>query len=123
MGAEAARDSARQSEWHSIDITQDSQFPLPAVGGQASVRVNSRHHQAIIEAENPHARIVARAPDGTVEALELKSGRGALFQFHPEDMGTIEARGILQAMVNRARTLGLWAQHDCLRSALSRLSR
>ena len=77
--------------------------------------MNSRHHQAVLDAPNSHARVVAHAEDGTVEALEFTNGRGVLFQFHPEDMGTEEARKILLAMVQRAREirLGLEAAPSC----------
>ena len=119
-GSDGARDAAHISEWHPIEISKDSQFLLPAVG-RKQIRVNSRHHQAVIEQANSALRVVARAEDGTVEALEFRNGRGALFQFHPEDMGTEEAARILDAMVGAARQHGRARVGDCLRSALLEL--
>jgi putative glutamine amidotransferase len=122
VGAEGARDAAHQSEWHSIEVSEESRFLRPALG-RARIQVNSRHHQAVLESPNPLARVVARADDGTVEAMEFVNGRGALFQFHPEDMGTEDSARILQAMVRTARQRARERVGDCLRSALSGLKR
>lgn len=51
--------------------------------------INSSHHQAVAELA-PELRIAARAPDGTIEALEWKEPSGKPFflavQWHPERM-------------------------------------
>lgn len=117
VGRDGARDATHISEWHPIEISKDSQFLLPAVG-RKQISVNSRHHQAVIEQEHPGLRVVARAEDGTVEALEFRNGRGALFQFHPEDMGTEEAARILDAMVGAARQHERARVGGCLRGVL-----
>jgi putative glutamine amidotransferase len=55
----------------------------------ASVGVNSSHHQAIAKLAPP-LRVTARAPDGIIEAVELRPADAALLpyllsvQFHPE---------------------------------------
>jgi putative glutamine amidotransferase len=116
-GIDGARDAAHISEWHPIEISEDSRFLLPAVG-RKQISVNSRHHQAVIEQDHSALRVVARARDGTVEALEFRNGRGALFQFHPEDMGTEEAARILDAMVSTARQHERARVGDCLRGVV-----
>ncbi|HEX6989870.1 MAG TPA: gamma-glutamyl-gamma-aminobutyrate hydrolase family protein [Bacillota bacterium] len=59
---------------------------LRAIAGAEVIRVNSRHHQAVLEPA-PGLVVSAVAPDGVIEALE---GGGAGFvvgvQWHPEDM-------------------------------------
>jgi putative glutamine amidotransferase len=122
VGAEGARDAAHTSAWHVIEVTEESRFLRPAVG-RATINVNSRHHQAVVEAPNPHARVVARALDGTVEAMEFVNGRGALFQFHPEDMGTEDSVRILAAMVRATRERAKDNLGSCLKSAVSNLMR
>ncbi|MBM4043027.1 MAG: gamma-glutamyl-gamma-aminobutyrate hydrolase family protein [Planctomycetes bacterium] len=70
--------------FHEVDIEADSR--LAAIIGAGRLRVNSSHHQAVGRLGNG-LRIVARAPDGVVEAIE---GTGNCFllgvQWHPERM-------------------------------------
>jgi putative glutamine amidotransferase len=108
VGNGGAQDAAHISAWHEVDIVPGSFLAMAA--GTTRMQVNSRHHQAVIPMDSPLATVTARAPDGTVEAIEFKNGRGVLFQFHPEDMGTEEAGRILAAMVSRARELRLAAE-------------
>ena len=68
---------------HTINIEPDSR--LAAVVGSTSVGVNSLHHQAVKRLA-PGFRIVARAPDGVVEAIEHTSLPVAGVQFHPEGL-------------------------------------
>jgi len=61
---------------------------LGELAGSAEARVNSSHHQAI-RAPGKNLRIVARAPDGVVEAVEWTGGDLAWItgvQWHPERM-------------------------------------
>ena len=72
------------SESHEVTIEPDSM--IERCYGPKSVRVNSRHHQGITpEFVSERFRVTAMAPDGIVEAVELK---GAPFvvgvQWHPE---------------------------------------
>ena len=122
VGIEGARDAAHASEWHDIVISDESRFLGPVVG-RSRIRVNSRHHQAVVESPNSHARVVARAEDGTVEALEFHNGRGVLFQFHPEDMGTEESRRIMREMVAQARATALRDVKGCLAAEAESLMR
>ncbi|MBR3223048.1 MAG: gamma-glutamyl-gamma-aminobutyrate hydrolase family protein [Kiritimatiellae bacterium] len=68
---------------HTIGIEPDSR--LAAVIGATNVAVNSRHHQAVKRLASGF-RIVARAPDGVVEAIEHTSLPVAGVQFHPEGL-------------------------------------
>jgi len=54
------------------------------LGGDATLAVNSLHHQGIRE-PGPQLRIEARAPDGLIEAVSLRHHPFALaVQWHPE---------------------------------------
>ena len=68
---------------HKIVIEPDSR--LAAVIGATDADVNSQHHQAVKRLA-PGFRIVARAPDGVVEAIEHTSLPVAGVQFHPEGL-------------------------------------
>lgn len=69
---------------HAIDLAGDSW--LAERLGAATIEVNTFHHQALKEIA-PGLRVVGRAPDGVVEAVE---GTGAGFivgvQCHPEEL-------------------------------------
>ncbi|MDT0632754.1 gamma-glutamyl-gamma-aminobutyrate hydrolase family protein [Rubrivirga sp. S365] len=69
------------------------------VGG--AVDVNTRHVQAVAE---PGAGLVvsARAPDGTVEAIETADGTFVGLQFHPEAMSP-PLDAVFEDLVARAR--------------------
>ena len=68
---------------HMIGIEPDSR--LAAAIGATNVAVNSQHHQAVKRLA-PGFRIIARAPDGVVEAIEHVSLPVAGVQFHPEGL-------------------------------------
>ncbi len=66
---------------HSIDIEPDSM--LARALGTTRAEVNSLHHQSVKDIA-PGLRVVARAPDGVVEAIEANRGLALGVQFHPE---------------------------------------
>ncbi len=67
---------------HAIEVDADS--ALARALGESRIEVNSSHHQAVKQVAAGF-RVVARAPDGIIEALEAEDGRFALgVQFHPE---------------------------------------
>jgi putative glutamine amidotransferase len=69
---------------HSIMIERDSR--LYDVLGAEEAQVNSLHHQAVSR-PGEGVRIVAWAPDGVAEALELPAQRFAVaVQYHPEEL-------------------------------------
>jgi len=56
--------------------------------GRGEITANSRHHQAVKEPA-PALAVVARAPDGVVEGVELRDPDGQWLlgvQWHPEDL-------------------------------------
>jgi putative glutamine amidotransferase len=68
---------------HSISVEPGTQ--LSAAIGAAAHEVNSRHHQAV-DRLGRGLVVSARAPDGTVEGLEVPDKRFAVaVQWHPED--------------------------------------
>lgn len=58
---------------------------LAEVYGEEPLSVNSLHHQAVKDLA-PGFKIVARAPDGVVEAIENPARGVSAVQFHPERM-------------------------------------
>ncbi len=85
---------------HRIDIEPDSL--LARALGATRVDVNSLHHQSVKEVA-PSLRVVARAPDGVIEAIEAKDGFALGMQFHPELLLPDEQiLRIFQAFVARA---------------------
>ncbi len=86
----AGRDKAGEALTHEVPLTAGSL--LSKITGKRTLRVNSSHHQGILEPAGPFAA-VARTKDGIVEAMELRpemsngSPRLPFFlgvQFHPE---------------------------------------
>jgi len=72
------------SLYHSVRLSPSS-F-LFRLYGKEEITVNSRHHQAVAQVA-PGFRPVARAEDGTIEALEADSSWFCLgVQWHPEDL-------------------------------------
>jgi putative glutamine amidotransferase len=66
------------------DVTVEPGTLLAGTTGRTRLSVNSYHHQAVRE-PGAGVRVVARAPDGVVEAIELPSRRFALgVQWHLE---------------------------------------
>ena len=66
---------------HLVRVAPGSE--LASIAGQSEFEVNSFHHQGIAQAAAP-ARVVAQAPDGLVEALELPGAFVRGVQWHPE---------------------------------------
>jgi len=87
---------------HAVSISSDARF-LPA---GVTVMVNSRHHQSV--AEPGTLRVVGRAPDGVVEAIEGRDPRRFVLgvQWHPEDLRTPEHLGIFRAFRGACAGLG-----------------
>lgn len=73
-----------ESGWHEVAVTPGSL--LARISGAATLRVNSRHHQAVLpDGIGDGLVITARSPDGVVEALEASAHPWALsVQWHPE---------------------------------------
>lgn len=103
-------DEPRTNLVHTVTIEPGSK--LLAAVGQPTVRVNSLHHQAVIEV-GAGARVVARAEDGIIEGVELPDRFFALsVQWHPEDLtvNQPEAANLFEAFVAAARARMLTRQ-------------
>jgi len=88
---------------HDITIAEESR--LAEIVGSTRVSVNSAHHQAVLQPA-PGWRVVARADDGVIEAIEREQGCFALgCQFHPEVMARHDERmaAIFRAFVAACR--------------------
>lgn len=87
---------------HAVQLAEDSM--IATVLKQPQIMVNSLHHQACREVASP-LRVVAQAPDGMVEALELPNHPFALaVQWHPEALPEqAEARALFEAFVEACR--------------------
>ena len=73
---------ARDHLAHPVQIESDSR--LAAILDHADVRVNSLHHQGILRLADG-LKATAHAPDGVIEAFELKDHPfGLAVQWHPE---------------------------------------
>lgn len=95
---------AIDSGWH--DVTAEPGSLLHAVFGDRTLRVNSRHHQAVTAdrvADGLNA--VATTDDGIVEALERPDRRWAVsVQWHPErDEVAGDQRPLFEAFVAACR--------------------
>ncbi len=80
---------AKEDLWrpfHSVELVPGS--VLQAAVAVPSMEVNSRHHQAVDPARlGTGVQVVATAPDGIVEAIELPGERFVVgIQWHPENM-------------------------------------
>jgi putative glutamine amidotransferase len=76
--------SPRDQLVHSIAVDPASR--LASVLEASDLQVNSFHHQAV-RAPAPGLKVVARAPDGVIEALELPDHPYGLgVQWHPEEL-------------------------------------
>ena len=75
--------SHQSTQTHSVNITPGTMLS-DIFGGEATIYVNSFHHQAV---DNPgnHMRTAALAPDGTIEAIESSEQKPVIgVQWHPE---------------------------------------
>jgi putative glutamine amidotransferase len=88
---------------HQVTVNGDSQ--LAAILGQSQVGVNSMHHQAVKDPA-PRFKVVARATDGLIEAIEDQSHPFALgVQWHPEElMEDASMRRLFEEFVSVARS-------------------
>ncbi len=69
------------------DITLDAGSRLAQLAGASQARVNSSHHQSVLQPGN-NLRVVAHAPDGVIEAVEWTGDANWILgvQWHPERM-------------------------------------
>lgn len=92
------QNAPRNYPFHDILIEKES--VLYKILGAEKIRVNSFHHQAINRPGN-NIGVTARAPDGTVEAIEsLKHPFVLGVQWHPECMEDKYSFYLFRALVN-----------------------
>jgi putative glutamine amidotransferase len=89
---------------HQVTFEADSR--LAHIAGAQQARVNSSHHQAVLE-PGKNLRIVSRAPDGVIEAVEWTGDSNWItgVQWHPERMIAADelARTLFSELVTTAR--------------------
>ena len=91
---------------HQVTVNGDSQ--LAAILGQRRVGVNSMHHQTVKDLA-PSFKVVARATDGLIEAIESHDHPFALgVQWHPEELveDAPPMRRLFEEFVSAARRWG-----------------
>jgi putative glutamine amidotransferase len=97
--------------YHSATLEPDS--GIFRLAGRSEVRVNSSHHQSILE-PGRNLRVAARAPDGVIEAIEWVGDGNVVtgVQWHPERMVETDAlaRSLFEALVAAARTVSVEAR-------------
>jgi putative glutamine amidotransferase len=81
--------------FHAVRVEPGSR--LAQLAGENEVRVNSSHHQSVLELGRD-LRVIARAPDGVIEAVEWTGDSNWVtgVQWHPERM--IDADSLAQAL-------------------------
>jgi len=94
--------TAAQRSMHRVSINPDCQ--LAAIMQSTQIEINSSHHQSV-DRPGRDLRIVAKAPDGIVEAIEdPKRPFLVAVQWHPEDMPDIPAQmALFRALIHAAR--------------------
>ncbi len=87
---------------HPVAVEEESR--LAQAVGVPLFEVNSMHHQAVKQPA-PGLRVVARAPDGVIEGVELPEHRfGLAVQWHPECIPAAPSTGrLFRAFVQAAR--------------------
>ncbi len=86
---------------HLVDIEPNTQLYKDV--GHGTIKVNSRHHEAIAEISDK-VIISARAPDGCIEAIEVIGKDAMGVQWHAEDLwgkGDIPSQQIFTSFIQR----------------------
>lgn len=95
-------DSPHRNSVHEVTLAADS--ALAAAIGRSELPVSSYHHQAV-DRVGDGLRVVGRASDGVVEALEHPTADLIAVQWHPEDTAASDEmqHAIFRWIVDRAR--------------------
>lgn len=104
LAHETSDEAVEPEVFHTAAITPGSKLSQMS-GAAHEVRVNSSHHQSILE-PGRDLRVVGRAPDGIVEAVEWTGDSNWIVgvQWHPERMGSdMLARSLFRELVQAAR--------------------
>lgn len=87
---------------HSVSIDRNSK--LYQIIGKEEIKVNSRHNYHI--EEKPSFKVVARATDGIIEAIEYPNNTFAIgLQWHPESLVEYDenSNNIFKSLINAAK--------------------
>ena len=96
-----SQEADRSEPTHTVAVDQDS--TLYNIYGSPTLLVNSFHHQAVRE-PGSKLRVVAKAPDGIIEAVESAEFKSVLgVQWHPECLGQ-DGLSLFQWLVGEARS-------------------
>ena len=88
--------------YHTATLDKDSRL-AQILGAWEDIRVNSSHHQSVKDLANGF-KIVGKAPDGIVEAMENEDGSILCVQWHPERMQDEEVyRKLFADFIERCR--------------------
>jgi putative glutamine amidotransferase len=76
--------NGNDSNWHNVKVLDGRLAEV--YGRDATIRVNSRHHQGVTDERlAPGLHVTARSPDGLIEGFESASHRWVVgVQWHPE---------------------------------------
>lgn len=95
-----SQDADREEPTHSVSIFP--QTTLHSIYNADRIYVNSFHHQAI-DVPGSRLRTSAKAPDGTIEAIESSEHKAVLgVQWHPEWLGD-DGQPLFRWLVDEAR--------------------
>ena len=90
-----------KQNYHPVVIEADSH--LAKILGATDVTANTAHHQAVKDLA-PGFRVVAKAYDGTIEAMENEDGSIICTQWHPEGMQEMEMyREYFKAFIEKCK--------------------
>ena len=88
--------------YHTATLDKDSKL-AQILGEWKDIKVNSSHHQSVKDLANGF-KIVGKAPDGIVEAMENEDGSILCVQWHPERMQDEEVyRKLFADFIERCR--------------------
>lgn len=103
LGGTLHQDLGTEDHWHTlhpVELESGCRTAL-AVGTTRPEACHSVHHQAL-KAVSPELRVVGRADDDTVEAVELPGARWVVgVQWHPEDTAADDPaqQGLFDALI------------------------
>lgn len=83
-----ARIEENVERFHTVTIDSDS-YLAKVLGKTEEVTVNTSHHQAVKEVAKGF-KVTAKAPDGTIEAMESEDASVLCVQWHPERLQDME---------------------------------
>ena len=91
-----------EENYHTVKIEKDSHL-AKVLGVTEAVKVNTSHHQAVKDVAKGF-KVTAKAPDGTIEAMENEDASVLCVQWHPERLQDIDVwRKLMYDFVNKCK--------------------